>query len=231
MLRQFAAVIEQPGNQQIVGIGIAQHHARARRGWNDVDRIAKLLVGQRQSLPLSRRAAPRGSRRARGPAGRRDRQPCRVRWARSALRGAPRPPPPPARQFERLNTGGFEAKIARLSAIAVDDGAGRRPRSSSAAPSPSLSAAGPRHAHARGEAEGYGEVGRIAGGDQEAALPHELLQAFEAGPAKARPHVVGLIGIAQIRRQRRDFPGQRIPVHGHAGDDGLGVARRPAEIR
>src|SRR5439155_14338433 len=45
MLRDLAAVLDETRHEQIARVGVAQNHARARRGRDDVDAVAQLLVG------------------------------------------------------------------------------------------------------------------------------------------------------------------------------------------
>ncbi len=115
MLGQFSAVIEQACYQQFVGIGIAKHYARPVGRGNYIYGIAKLLIGQRQSFPsfgmrffrdvggsaslwnvgIIHRATSGGA--------------LVIVWIVSTAA-----PTPPA-MLDKLKTGGFEAKIARLS--------------------------------------------------------------------------------------------------------------------
>ena len=47
-------------------------------------------------------------------------------------------------------------------------------------------------------------------------LRTKLLEVDEPAPAEARPHVVGRVDLADVRRQRRRLPRQRVAPHRHA---------------
>src|SRR5580692_4793978 len=51
MLGDFVAVLDQAGNEQVFGIGVAQNHAGSLRSRNDARIIVALLVGGLRRLP------------------------------------------------------------------------------------------------------------------------------------------------------------------------------------
>src|SRR5581483_3585048 len=79
-------------------------------------------------------------------------------------------------------------------------------------------------ADARRQAERYRKVVGVGGGDQQSALPDEVLDLLESVPAEAGADVVGGIDLAEIRSELRRLPRQRIAVHRRAVDDRLGTA-------
>ena len=51
VLRDLVAGLDEPGDQQIASVGVAEHDARSRRRRNDIDAVAQLLVGDLRGLP------------------------------------------------------------------------------------------------------------------------------------------------------------------------------------
>ena len=70
-----------------------------------------------------------------------------------------------------------------------------------------------------------GELRSVFAGDEQAALLDEFLEVLEAVVAEAGAHVGGRVDAAEVRRQVRLLPRQRVVPHGQAVDD---VVRRGA---
>src|ERR1035441_3344527 len=67
----------------------------------------------------------------------------------------------------------------QIVAVAVDDGAGCVHHLGTQRGAGHFQARTAADGEAWGEAEGHGEIGGVVGGDEQAALAHELLQMFE----------------------------------------------------
>src|SRR5262249_5731504 len=80
-------------------------------------------------------------------------------------------------------------------------------------------ATGRAHRHAVREAVVDRELRRADSTDVHAAVLHEPLDVLESFPAQARSHVVCRVDLADVRREWRRLPWNRVAPHRHAFDD------------
>src|SRR5204862_1137275 len=187
VLRDLAAVLDQPRHEQVLRVRVAQDNARAC-GWrNHVDAVAELLIGDGHGLPHV------GARLHRhldaGPALR------RVLIVGGAAPGRPIPPvvgteaPAPAasentRDVEDRTVVAPERQIVR---VTVGDGARGVDRPG---PDDAADDAQPltlSDSEARREPARRGEIGGVHHREEQSALAHEVLKVRDAVPPEAWP--------------------------------------------
>ena len=195
---------------------------------NHVDPVAALLVGHRKRLPGFRARVfgyfrPRSSLRRVGIV-RRAPPSCSFAVFRCA---------PPAASSANHVAHVEDRSIIRVHrqpfAVAVRDGARHVDKLRAQYAARGFQFLRRRNRNAGSESQRNRKVRRIHHADQQTAAAHEALKVRDAAPSEARPHIVGLIGLAKVWSLRRDLPRQRVSPHRHAFDDSDRVA--PADRR